>query len=117
VSGRELSPDEMMVLVQLERQRGRGGRVALWLDADGGDLPHGWKAPARFWALASEAALAGGDANVALQAIDRAVERASTVAVYHHNRAAILVQLGRQDEARRALDEARRLDPNIGESP
>lgn len=117
LSGEALSADEMLVVAQLERQRGRAGRARLWLDDPPRDLPAGWRPPARFWALASEACLAEDLPQLALAAVDRALERRPDVAVYHHNRAAILLQLGRQDEARQALDEARRLDPSLGGGP
>ena len=114
VPGTDLSPDEMLVLVQLERARGRAVRVLQWLAEPTRDRPAAWEPPARFWALASEACLAANEAAAALAAIDLALERRPDVAVYHHNRAAVLIALGRQDEARKALDEARRLDPDLG---
>ena len=70
-----------------------------------------------FWALSAEICLAADEAAAALLASDRAIALRPDVAVYHHNRAAALVRLGREDEARAALAEARRLDPELGGTP
>ena len=73
------------------------------------ELPAGWRPGADFWAIVAEICLQAEDAEAALTAIDRALAREPEQAVYHHNRAAILLALGREDEARAALAEARRL--------
>ncbi len=109
-----LSPDEMMVLAQLERRHQRADRVVGWVTDPRGTLPEGWQPPARFWAVCAEVCLAAGLPAVALTAIDRAIASEPAVGLYHHNRAAALVGLGRDDEARRALAEARRLSPDLG---
>jgi Flp pilus assembly protein TadD len=67
--------------------------------------------------MISEICLAAGDPAAALAGIDRAIGAAPSVAIYHHNRGAILAGLGREDEARQALAEARRLDPGLGVDP
>ena len=71
----------------------------------------------RVWAMISEICLAADDPAAALTAIDRAIGASPTAAIYHHNRGAILAGLGREDEARQALAEARRLDPSLGVDP
>lgn len=112
-----LSGDEVMVLAQLERQRQRTPRVLAWIESPEQQLPPGWTPPAEFWAMSAEVCLRADRPQEALVAIDRALEQQPAVALYHHNRAAALVALGRQDAARQALAEARRLDPGLGEGP
>jgi tetratricopeptide (TPR) repeat protein len=117
VPGARLSGEEMMVLVQVERRLGRSARAVAWARGEADDLPSGWSPPADFWAIAAEICLGAGEPAAALQALDRALDLRPGVALYHHNRAAALVALGRDGEARRALATARRLDPGLGESP
>lgn len=117
VPGTRLSGAEMMVLVQVERRLGRTARALAWAGGEAGDLPCGWRPPADFWAITAEICLGAGEPAAALQALDRALAGRPDVALYHHNRAAALAALGREEEARRALATARRLDPDRGESP
>jgi Flp pilus assembly protein TadD len=65
---------------------------------------------ALFWAQAALNLLAAGLPGEALQAADRALALDDGQAVFHHNRAAILVALGRQAEARRVLEAAGALE-------
>jgi tetratricopeptide (TPR) repeat protein len=108
---------EVMILIQADRQLGASSRAVAWARAPGPELPAGWQPGADFWAIVAEICLRAEEAEAALTAIDRALAREPGQAVYHHNRAAILLALGREDEARAALAEARRLDPAQGGSP
>lgn len=112
-----LSADEVMVLVQVERQRRRPERVVAWIDAPQDQLPAGWHPPAEFWALSAEVCLQSGLPERALVAIDRAIATNPRMALLHHNRAAALIELGRQDDARLALAEARRLEREAEVAP
>ncbi len=112
-----LTPDELSVLVQADRQLGLSGRACRWASEPVAGLPDGWRPPARFWAVTAEICLARGRPAGALTAIDRALALDDSVAIYHHNRAAVLLELGREREARAALAKARRLDPNLGDRP
>lgn len=114
IAARRLSPDEVMVLVQVERQRGRSERVVRWIEAPQEHLPPGWRPPAEFWAMSAEVCLQSGLPDLALVAIDRALAMEPREAIFHHNRAAALVALGRQQDAERALSEARRLSSAAG---
>ncbi len=113
----QLDGDELALILEVDRRLGRVERAQFWVSGDGETVARVARPTDQVWALVSEICLAGGDLDAALVAIDRAVELEAEVAVYHHNRAAILVALGRDDEARRALDESTRLDPNLGRSP
>ncbi|MEZ4387595.1 MAG: tetratricopeptide repeat protein [Candidatus Krumholzibacteriia bacterium] len=117
VATSDLSPAEMLVLVQLERRRQRAERVLAWVRHPERELPTGWQPSADFWALSGEVCLGADAAAEALLAFDRAIALQPRAALYHHNRAAALVRLGRDREAREALDEARRLDPDLGRTP
>lgn len=72
-----------------------------------------------FWAQASLNLLAAGRADAALEAVDRALALVPDRSAYHHNRAAVLVALGRLDEARGALEAAggEPSPPAAGEKP
>jgi len=113
VAAAGLTGAEALALARADRALGTAGR-AVALAAGTRALPADWQPPAEFWALAAETALAAGEPAAALRAIDRALALAPAQALLHHNRAAILLALGREDEARRALAEARRLDPGLG---
>ena len=69
---------------------------------------------ALFWAQGALNLLAAGRPAEALLAADRALALDKGQAVFHHNRAAILVALGRQDEARRALEAASAVESRDG---
>lgn len=113
----DLSGDEVMVLVQVERQLRRSERVVAWIEGPQEQLPDGWNPPAEFWAMSAEVCLQSGLPGLALAAIERALALKPGMALLHQNRAAALVALGRHDDARRALAEARRLERDAGEEP
>ena len=106
-----LSVEEAMALARADRGLGTADRAAA-LASGARPLPAG-DLPPEFWALTAEACQAAGDPDAALTAIDRALAAAPDRALFHHNRAAILVALGREQEARRALETAHRLDPGL----
>ncbi|MBD3221848.1 tetratricopeptide repeat protein [bacterium] len=112
-----LTGDELMIVAQADRALGAAGRACDWAHEPPVGLPDGWRPPARFWALTAEICLGAGQATAALTAIDRALALDDSVAIHHHNRAAVLLELGREREARAALAVARRLDPNLGDRP
>jgi len=114
IATRGMSGEEIMVLVQVERQRRRPGRVASWVEAPQDHLPADWSPPAEFWALSAEVCLQADLAELALAAIERALALKPGMALLHHNRAAALVALGREGDARLALAEARRLEGETG---
>jgi Flp pilus assembly protein TadD len=68
---------------------------------------------ALFWAQAALNLLTAGRPAPALLAMDRALALDGRQPVFHHNRAAILVALGRQAEARQSLVAARALEPHV----
>ncbi len=110
-----LTVDEAMALARADRRQGTASRsVAL---ATGARPTPAGELPPEFWALAAETCQAAGEPSAALTAIDRALAADPDRALFHHNRAAILVALGREEEARRALDRAHRLDPRLQEDP
>ena len=109
--------EETMLLVEADRRLGRADNACAWAR---GDQPAGSGAGGPgpdFWAIVSEICLNAGYLEESLQAIDRALEAEPRRALLHNNRAAILVRLGRQEEARRALATAGRLDPDLGGTP
>lgn len=112
-----LSGTEVMILVQADRRLGNGERALDWARQPLFRAANGWQPGADFWAIVSEICLEAGHAGPALTAIDRAIESRPQTAVYHHNRAAVLVRLDREEEARQALAEAQRLDPSLKETP
>jgi tetratricopeptide (TPR) repeat protein len=102
-----------MILLQAERRLGRSERARTWVAEAAPRVADGWCPGHEFWAIASEVCLAAGRDELALTAIDRALTLAPANAVYHHNRAAILLRLDREAEARLALEAAQRLDPSL----
>ena len=114
VAANALDPRERMLALQADRRLGRSARALRYVAAGDAGVDEVAMAADHAWALVAEICLADDHAAEALVAIDRAVARAPRQAVHHHNRAAILVALGRQDEARAALDRARALDPGLG---
>lgn len=97
--------DEWRQAVQAEGRRGawRLSRTALErADAATGScgLP---RRDDVFWAHVAANLLAAGEAGASLTAIDLALGLRPDHRVYHHNRAAALAALGRNDEARQAL--------------
>jgi tetratricopeptide (TPR) repeat protein len=108
-----LSMAEALALARADRRTGQAARARA-LARDQRPLPAG-QPPAELWALVAETCQAAGEPRLALVAIDRALARAPERAILHHNRAAILVDLGREEEARAALATARRLDPQLEE--
>jgi len=111
-----LAGQEVMDLLQADRALGHCARALAWIRGEARPGAGDWQPGSDFWAIAAEICLAAGHAADALTAIDRALAISAGSAVYHHNRAAILLELGREDEARRALREARRLDPRLGKA-
>ena len=118
----QLSGEELAILIEVDRRLGRSDRARRWVTSGTGAVERVAYPPHHVWAVLAEICLADGQAESALVAIDRALADLALVdptkaALYHHNRAAILVALDRQDEARGELEEARRLDPGLGKSP
>ena len=106
-----LSSLEITLLLQADRERGitdRARRLAPG-GAEAARVPAGARSEPRFWALISELCLLGDDATAALAAIDAAVALAPREGRWHHNRAAVLVKLGREKDAAAALARARAL--------
>lgn len=60
-------------------------------------------------------ATAGGDAASSLEALDKISER-DRDAAWHLQRASLLLSVGRQDEARSAINDALKLDPKAGQA-
>ncbi len=108
-----LTRAELLLLIQADRALGEHRRALAWVADGPPSLAEGEQPDHTFWAILAEVCQGGGEPAAALTAIDRALEAAPQVAVYHHNRAAILLDLGRDEDARRALAEARRLDPSL----
>jgi predicted Zn-dependent protease len=113
----ELSDVELMLLIQGDRHLGLADRALDWVRRDRQQPLDGRSPDPDFWAIAAEICLDAGHPHEALAAIDRALSGAAAEAVYHHNRAAILLALGRQDEAEQALTTARRLGAAIDDRP
>jgi predicted Zn-dependent protease len=106
-----LSSLEITLLLQADRERKITDRARRL--APGGDeyarVPVGVRKNPQFWALVSELCLLGEDLPAALAAIDTAVALAPQDGRWHHNRAAVLVKLGREKDAAEALVRARLL--------
>ena len=113
----QLSGEELAILIEVDRRLGRSERARRWVAGSTDMVARVALQPHHVWAILAEICLAADLPESALTAIDRALADRADVALYHHNRAAILVALGRQDEARGALDEAHRLDPSLSDSP
>lgn len=113
----ELDGEELALLLDVDRQLKRPARALRWVAEDAEAVRRVARPTHQVWALVSEICLAGDRPDAALLAVDRALVLEPTTAVYHHNRAAVLVALGRDTEARQALAEARRLDPSLGSAP
>ncbi len=106
-----LSSLEITLLLQADRERGitaRARRLAPG-GAESARVPACARGEPRFWALVSELCLLGEDPDAALAAIDAAVALAPQDGHWHHNRAAVLVKLGREQDAAEALARARAL--------
>ncbi|HOX26593.1 MAG TPA: tetratricopeptide repeat protein [Candidatus Krumholzibacteria bacterium] len=110
----DLDAGEVMDLLQADRRLLRSERAIAWARGDALPGPAGWQPGGAFWAIVAEVCLAADRPAEALAAIDRALVLEPEAGVYHHNRAAILGRLGREADARRALEEARRRDPSLG---
>ena len=117
VTEAQLSGEELAILIEVDRRLGRSERARRWVAGSAETVARVALPPHHVWAILAEICLAAEQPELALTAIDRALADRADVALYHHNRAAILVALDRQDEARGALAEAHRLDPNLSESP
>jgi len=111
---RDRTCDDWRMVIQAEGRLG-GARwaVAALAVADSSAPGRFPVSEALFWAQSALNLLASGLPADALLAADRALALDGGRSVFHHNRAAILVALGRPDEARRALEVARRLDAQI----
>jgi tetratricopeptide (TPR) repeat protein len=106
-----LSSLEITLLLQADRERGiteRARRLAPG-GAEAAEVPASVRDDPRFWALVSELCLVGDDPAAALAAIDAAIALAPQDGRWHHNRAAVLLRLGREKEAAEALARARSL--------
>lgn len=105
--GSQWTADDWRMAVQSEGRLGGAtwAAAALTAVADG-DTAHVPVAEDVFWAQASLNLMAAGRADAALEAVDRALALAPDRSAYHNNRAAVLVALGRLDEARGALEAA-----------
>jgi Flp pilus assembly protein TadD len=103
----EWTGDDWRMAVQSESRLGGAGWAGAALkavvDGDTAQVP---VTEDVFWAQASLNLLAVGRADAALEAVDRALALAPDRSTYHNNRAAVLVALGRLDDARRALEAA-----------
>ncbi len=102
--------DDWRMAVQAEGGLGGASWAAAAVDGPVGDPRRFPGDDAVFWAQASLNLQRVGRLPAALVAVDRAVALAPDRPVYLHNRAAILAALGRNDEARQALDASRRLE-------
>jgi Flp pilus assembly protein TadD len=106
--------DDWRMAVQAEGRLGGARWAAAALAAADASAPGRFPAgEALFWARAALNLLAAGMPADALLAADRALALDGGQSVFHHNRAAILVALGRQAEARRALEAARTLESPV----
>ena len=111
------SADEWRQAVQAEGRLGGAqlARAALALaagQAGGNGVPRDDDV---FWAHVAAGLLAAADATGSLAAIDRALDLRPGNPIYHRNRAAALAALGRDDEARRALEAGAGAGPGPGE--
>jgi tetratricopeptide (TPR) repeat protein len=112
-----MTAEELTLLLEADRELGRSERARRWVEGDADAVRRLTRPEDQAWALLAEICLDGGDAGTALVAVDRAIALEPETALYHHNRAAILVALGREAEARAALERAGRLDPRLGRTP
>ena len=111
----ELTAAEYRLLLRADRALGRTERARSWAQGVGAPdtFPYEITTDALFWAVVAELCQLGGFRPEALRAIDTAVALAPDQAVYRVNRAAILQQLGRSDEAAREIERARTIDPDL----
>lgn len=90
--------------------------LAYAADLGRGGAPAAVASDAAFWARVALNLLASGDHEAGLAAATRAVELEPDSAVYRNNRVVLLLRLGRDDEAEREWEQARRLDPSLEEN-
>jgi Flp pilus assembly protein TadD len=106
--------DDWRMAVQAEGRLGGARWAAAALAMPDSSAPGRFPgSEAWFWAQAALNLLAAGMPAEALLAADRALALDGGRSVFHHNRAAILVKLGRQDEARRSLEAAGALESGV----
>ncbi len=107
----QLSVPETWMLLQADRALGRGARGVLLApgNADSQGVSPDIAGQARYWGLVSELCLLAHDPGASLRAIDEAVAISPREAIWHHNRAAVLLELGRNEEAAEALARAKAL--------
>ena len=111
----ELTAVEYRLILRADRALGQTERARSWAQRTGAmaTFPSEVAADALFWAVVAELCELGGFLPEALRAIDAAVALAPDNAIYRINRAAVLQQLGRDDEAARAVERARAIDPDV----
>ncbi len=111
----ELTATEYRLLLRADRVLGRSERARSWAQRTGAPdtFPREITTDALFWAVVAELCQLGGFRPEALRAIDTAIALAPDNAVYRVNRAAVLQQLGRLDEAAREIERARAIDPDV----
>ncbi|MFH2053825.1 MAG: tetratricopeptide repeat protein [bacterium] len=117
----DLDGDECRLLVQAEEALGIDAAQSLRLiHAATGNrpLPAGLLADGVFWAKVANNLLAAGEPAGALEAADRSVSLDPDNAIYRNNRVAILLELGRESEAREEWARVLALDPGLaGKEP
>lgn len=114
----DLDPDEQRLLVRIEAGRpGSGAPHSLDFARMLAAVPDSLAATLRddpaFWETISANLLACGLYGPGLQAADRSLALDPASAVAHNNRAALLLKLGRREEAAAAWDRALALDPSL----
>jgi len=111
----ELTATEYRLLLRADRVLGRSERARSWAQrTEAPDtFPREITTDGLFWAVVAELCQLGGFRPEALRAIDTAIALAPDNAVYRVNRAAVLQQLGRLDEAAREIERARAIDPDV----
>ncbi|MGD9547070.1 MAG: tetratricopeptide repeat protein [Candidatus Krumholzibacteriia bacterium] len=117
----DLDGDECRLLVQSEEALGNDGvqsRRMIHAATGNRSLPAGLLADGVFWAKVAGNLLAAGDPAGALEAADRSVTLEPDNAIYRNNRVAILLELGRESEAREEWARVLALDPGLaGKEP
>ncbi len=124
----QLQAGEWRILVQVEKDNQELGSrwsalaVALSPGVDQSPaLPPAILGEASFWAVVAANLQRDHHPGSALTALDKALALEPDNVLYHHNRVSVLLDLGREKEARKEWQEVLRLDPaqtsNEGHSP
>lgn len=105
--------DDWRMAVQAEGRLGGAAWAEAAVNAPAAEATRFPADDAVFWAQAARNLERAGRLEAALVAVDRAVALEPGRAVFHHNRAAILAALGRNEEARQALEASGRLEAAV----